>query len=76
MEDNDDDFDEGLEERYRVILEILEGIELLPIEIQDIQQKIQTLQYINSLCITLMREQLWLLKNHERRISILEITSN
>ncbi|MFI5270644.1 MAG: hypothetical protein ACHQT9_01185 [Candidatus Saccharimonadales bacterium] len=76
MKDTEDDFEEELEERYRIILEILEGIESIPIEIQDIQQKIQTLQYINSLCITIMREQLWLLKNHERRISILEITSN
>lgn len=61
-------------DRLDVILELLETLQALPKDMKDVKAILNNVQQNNELCFAVLKEQGWLLKDHQTRLSRLEIT--
>jgi hypothetical protein len=61
-----------MEDRFAVILELLEALQVLPADMKEVKAVLSRLEHNNELCYAVLKEQGWLLKDQELRLRSLE----
>lgn len=60
------------EDRFAVILELLEALKVLPADMREVKAVLARLEHNNELCYAVLKEQGWLLKDQQLRLKRLE----
>jgi len=62
---------QDIEDRFGVIMELLEALQALPSDMQEVKAVLERLEHDNELCYAVLKEQGWLLKDHQLRLKSL-----